>query len=65
MKMWMNSIFNDFNTEEIDEYETACYESVITKNKILVKFKPGNCILLTDSVIPLLIIKKKLLQKSK
>lgn len=65
MKMWMNGIFNDFNTEEIDGYDTACYESVITKNKILVKFKAGNCILITDSVISLLIIKKKLLQKSK
>ena len=63
--MWMNVIFNEFSSEEIDQFETACYESVITKNKILVKFKPGTCVLLAESAIPLLIIKKKILQKSR
>lgn len=65
MKMWMNSIFNDFSTEEIDDWSTSCYESVITKNKILVRFKAGCCILIAESVIPLLIIKKKLMEKSR
>ena len=45
IKMWMNVVFNEFSTEEIDLFETVCYESVITKNKILVKLKPGTCIL--------------------
>lgn len=45
IKMWMNVVFNEFSTEEIDQFETACYESVITKNKILVRFKAGICIL--------------------
>ena len=43
--MWMNVVFNEFSTEEIDQFEAACYESVITKNKILFKFKAGICIL--------------------